>query len=210
MLYQLGTILLCFFKQIGRNFFHAHIFTEFIIENVSFHLYKVNDAFEFVFTADWQLNRNCITLQTVFHHLNNTVEISAHNVHLVDVSHTRYFIFFRLTPYSLRLRLNTTLCAENSYRTVQYAQRTLNFNGEVNVAWGVDDVNSMVFPEASSSSRSNGNTSFLLLSHPVHSSRTVMCFTNFMVNTCVEQNTFCGCRFTSINVSHDTNITSHL
>ncbi len=74
------------------------------------------------------------------HHVQHIVEVSAHNVHLVDIGHTGDLIFVSLTPHSLRLRLYAALCAENGHRTVQNAQRTLHLNSEVHVARGIDDV----------------------------------------------------------------------
>ena len=77
------------------------------------------------------------------HHVDNAVEISAHNVHLVDIRHTRNLVFLSLTPNGLRLRLNAALCAENRYGTIENTQGTLNLNGEVNVTRGVDDVDTV-------------------------------------------------------------------
>ena len=42
----------------------------------------------------------------------NTVEIGAHDVHLVDIRHTRNMVFVRLTPHGLGLGLNAALGAE--------------------------------------------------------------------------------------------------
>ena len=79
--------------------------------------------------------------------LNNIVEISAHDVHLVDISHSGNMVVVSLTPNSFGLRLNTALCTENSNRTVQNSQRTLNFNSKVNVSGGIDNVDTMAFPD---------------------------------------------------------------
>ena len=96
--------------------------------------------------ADRQLNRNGVTFQSAMHHIDNMVEIRAHNIHLVDISHTRNMVFVCLTPNSFRLWLNTALGTENSYRTVQHFQGTLNFYSKVNVTWGVDNIDTMALP----------------------------------------------------------------
>ncbi len=75
--------------------------------------------------------------------LNAAVEVGTHGVHLVDVHHTGNLVLVSLTPNGLRLRLNTTLSGQNGHRTVQNAQRALDLNSEVNVARGVDDVDTM-------------------------------------------------------------------
>jgi hypothetical protein len=60
------------------------------------------------------------------------------------------------------------------------------------------------------SSGSDGNTSLLLLSHPVHGCGTVMRVTHFVNTTRIEKNTFGRGCFTCIDVSHDTNISGML
>jgi len=54
----------------------------------------------------------------------------------------------RPAPDGLRLRLHTADGAEQGNGTVQDAQRALDFDREVDVAWGVDDVHAVVTPEA--------------------------------------------------------------
>ena len=140
---MLGVILLCELFHIVRNLFARDILAEIIIVDVSLHFNEVDEALEGIFSADRQLNRNSVALQSLVHHVDNAVEISAHNVHLVDIRHTRNLVFLSLTPNGFRLRLNAALCAENRYGTVENTQGTLNFNGEVNVARGVDDVDTV-------------------------------------------------------------------
>ena len=200
-------VLLSKLYHIFRNFFLSHIFTEVIIVNFGFHLYKVDDTFERILRADWQLNRNSVTFQTVMDHAQNVKEVCTHDVHFVHVDHTWNFVVISLSPNGFRLWFNTALCAHNGYRTVQYTQGTLNFYGEVNMARGVDDIDTVAFPVAGGCSGSNGNTTFLLLNHPVHGRAAVMSLTNFMVNTGVVQDTLGGGSFTSIDVSHNTDVT---
>ena len=122
-------------------------------------------------------------------------------------------IIVSLMPNGFRLRLNATLSTENGYRAVKYTKGTLNFNSKVNVTWGVDDVNTVFWvlvtrtrPVTGSCSRSDSNTTLLLLLHPVHSSGTVMGITDFIVYTCIIQDTLGSSSFTSIDVCHDADI----
>ena len=126
-------------------------------------------------------------------------------------------VFVSLTPYGFGLRLNTTLSTENCNGTIKYTQGTFNFYSEVNVARSIDDVDTMfielvlgTFPVAGGCSRGDGNTTLLFLNHPVHGSSTFMGFTNLMYSAGIEQNTFGGGGFTSIDVSHDADISSSL
>ena len=65
-------------------------------------------------------------------------------------------------------------------------------------------------PVTCCSSRSNSNTTFLLLSHPVHCCGTVMHLTYLVCLTGVEENTLRRCGLSGIDVSHDTDVTSQM
>ena len=99
---------------------------------------------KFIFFTDWQLQADCIFAQSCSDLINSVVEVCTHDIHLVDECHTGYIVGISLTPYVLRLRLYTTLCTEHADSAVQYTQRTLNLYGKVNVARGIDDVDTML------------------------------------------------------------------
>ena len=206
---QSGTILFGKLFHIIGDGLVANILTEIIIINFGIVVYEVNDTSECVFTADRKLNRNCIAVEALFNHIKHMIEIGTHYVHFINIDHAGYFIFVSLMPNGFRLRLNTALCAKHGYRTVKHTQRTLNFNRKVNVSGGVDNIDTMVFPETCGSSRSNGNTTLLLLSHPVHGSAAVVSFTHLTVYTGVEKDTLGGSSFTGVDMSHNTNISCH-
>ena len=180
----------------------------------SFHLDKVNQTFERLFSTYRNNNWARISAQNGFHLANDLKEISTRTVHFVHISNTRHIVLISLTPYSLRLRFNTTHCTICSNSTIQNTQRALYFSSEVNVSRSINQVDfisiTCIFPTSCSSSRSNGNTTFLFLRHPVHCSSTIMYFSNFVSQTRIKQDTFRGCCFSGINVSHDTNITRQM
>ena len=94
----------------------------------------------------------------------------------------------------------------NTGGTVKNTQGTLYLYGKVNVAGGINDIDTLALPETSGCSRGNGNTSFLLLCHPVHGSCAFVSFTQLVCFTCVEQDTL-GCGgLSGVNMSHDTDI----
>ena len=209
MLDKLGMIFFCKLNHILRNRLVSDVLSEVIIINFRVHIDKVYDTAEGVLRTDGQLNRNSVAVKALTDHIENMVKVRAHNIHLIDIYHTRNLVFVSLTPNGLRLRLNTAFSAENGNRTVQNAQRTLNLNGEVNVSGSVDNIDAVILPEAGGSSGGYGYTSFLLLLHPVHGRSAVMGFAHFTVYTCIEQDTLCGGCFTGVNVSHNTNISCH-
>ena len=203
---ELLTVFVSHVNHVSGNILYSDILAKVIVIHVCLHFNQVNDTLKVIFRTDRKLNGHCVTLETLVHHFNNTEEVGTHNIHLIYISHSGYLIFISLTPYGLRLGLNAALCAENSYRTVKNSKRTLNLYCKVNVAGGVDDIDSMACPVASSSSGGNCDTSLLLLSHPVHCCRTIVSFTYLMVYTGIEKDTLGGSCFTCIDVSHDTNI----
>ena len=203
---KLLTVFVSHVNHVSGNILYSDILAKVIVIHVCLHFNQVNDTLKVIFRTDRKLNGHCVTLETLVHHFNNTEEVGTHNIHLIYISHSGYLIFISLTPYGLRLGLNAALCAENSYRTVKNSKRTLNLYCKVNVAGGVDDIDSMACPVASSSSGGNCDTSLLLLSHPVHCCRTIVSFTYLMVYTGIEKDTLGGSCFTCIDVSHDTNI----
>src|SRR5690606_38770988 len=103
----------------------------------------------------------------------NLEEVRACAVHLVNESKTWHTVFVGLTPYGFRLRLNATHSAIHHASTVEHAHGALNFNGEVYVSRGVDNVDAVLgvvtshaAPESSRGSRCNRDAAFLLLLHP--------------------------------------------
>ena len=90
--------------------------------NLSLHSYKVDDARELAFSADGELNGYSVTFKSVFHHLNNMEEVGAHDVHFINVNHSRYAVVVSLTPNCFRLRLNAALSTKYCYRTVEYTK----------------------------------------------------------------------------------------
>ena len=210
---QLLAVFLCQIHHVLGDGLNAHILAEVIIIYVSGHLDQVDDALEIALGADGQLNGHPIALQAIVNHPQDVVEVSAHDVHLVDVNHAGNMVVISLTPYGLRLRLNTALGAQHGNAAVQHTQGTLYLDGKVNVARGVDDIDTVgciligrAAPETGGSSGGDGNTTLLLLCHPVHGSGAVMSLTDLVVYTSVEQNTLCGGSFAGINMRHDADI----
>ena len=203
---HLIVILLRQLLHVVRDRLDTHILTLDVIVNVGFHLHQVNDATEGHLLADGELNRNGMRMQTVAHHIQHAIEIRAGDVHLVDVCHSRHMILVRLALDGLGLGFNAALGAEDGHRTVQHAQGTLDLDGEVHVYGGIDDVDAMTLPVAGGSGRGNGDTSFLLLLHPVHRSCALMGLAQLMGLSGIEQDTL-GCRgLTGINVRHNADI----
>ncbi len=208
---ELFTVFFSLITQICRNFANGRCCANGAVPGQSLHFNKIDNAFELIFSADWQLNWKSDCAKTRANHFYATVEIGTNLVHLIDEDHTWNMVLLSLTPNSFSLRLYASIRIEKSDCAVENAERTLNFDGEVNVARRVDDVEAtllaiLTLPERGRCSRGNRDTTFLLLLHPVHGGSTVMGFTNLVVLTGIEQDTLGHRRLTGVDVSHNTEI----
>src|SRR6185437_14457666 len=78
--------------------------------------------------------------------LNTAEEIGADLVHLVYENNARHIILIGLTPYGLRLRLDTLVAVENANSAIEHAQGALDLDRKIDVAGRVDDVQTVVLP----------------------------------------------------------------
>jgi len=78
------------------------------------------------------------------------------------------------------------------------------------VAGSVDDVDSVVVPDASSSSRCNGDTALLFLRHVVHGCCAVVHFTDLVALACVIQDALGRCCLAGVDVGHDADVAGAL
>ena len=168
---------------------------------------KVNETPEVGLGTHRNLCRNCGSGQTLFHGLDGVEEVGAHAVKLIDERDTRHVVLGCLTPNRLGLWLDARNGVKDGNGTVEDAKRTLDLSGKVNVTRGVDDLDNVVLPEARGCCGRNGYAALLLLDHPVHGCRTVMDLTDFVSLAGVVKNALRSGGLTSINVSHNTDVT---
>ena len=203
---HLLVILFGHFLQVFGDFLIANILAFVIVVDFRLHTDEVDDALEISFFANRQLNRHGVGAQPFLHHVNHAEEIRAHDVHFVDVSHAGYIVLAGLTPNGFTLGLHAALGAKHRYGSVQNTQAALYLNGKVHVAGGVDDVDPVSLPLAGSGSGGNGDTTLLLLLHPVHGGRTFMRLTQAVRTSRVEQDALGRGGFTGVDMSHDADI----
>ena len=87
-----------------------------------------------------QWTANGIRMKFFFHRFDRLKEVGADAVHFVDERDARNAILVSLAPYCFGLRFYAGNGAEHGDSAIENAQRTLHFDGEVDVARGVDDV----------------------------------------------------------------------
>ncbi|MND59654.1 hypothetical protein D3C80_508560 [compost metagenome] len=182
------------------------------------HLHQVDLADEVLLGANRQLDRYRMVAQALVDLFDHLEEVSALAVHFVDIGHARHMVFVGLAPDRLRLRFHAIGAAEHHHGTVEYTQRALHLNGEVNVTGGVDDVETVFFrellgralPERRGRCRGDGDPAFLLLGHPVHGCGAVVHLAHFVVDPGVEQDPFGGGGLARVNMGDDTDIAVQL
>ena len=210
---QLLAVLVGKVDHILGDRLHAHILAQLIVIDIGIHLHQVDDTLEGILLPDGQLDGDGVGLQPVVHHVQHVIEIRAGDVHLVDVDHPGDMVVIGLTPHSLGLGFHTALGTHDGDRPVQHTQRTFHLNSEVHVARGVNDVDTRLgelilgaLPVAGGRGGGDGDTTLLLLLHPVHGSGTLVRLTQLVVHARVVQNTLCGRGLACIDVCHDADI----
>src|SRR6202030_1225291 len=135
-------------------------------------LEEIDNADEIVFAAERELQRHRTRSEALLDGADHMIEVRAHTVHLVHKANGRHTILIRLAPYRFRLRLHAGYGVEHADRTVQHAQRALDFHGEVHVAGRINDVHAVflakAIPGSSCRRAGDGDSALALLLHPVH------------------------------------------
>ena len=210
---QLFTILPGQVHHVLGDRLHAHILAQLIVIHISVHLHQVDDALKGILLAYGELNGHGIALEAVMHHVQHMEEIRAGDVHLVDVDHPGDMVVVSLTPHSLGLWLHAALGAHDGNRSVQHTQRTLHLHSEVHMARSVDDVDTGLgelilgaLPVAGGCRGGDGDTTLLLLLHPVHGGRALVGLANLVIDARIVQNALRRGGLSCINVGHDADI----
>ena len=161
------------------------------------------------FETDRDVEHSRLGAEAVDDRLHAIFEVGAGAVELVDEAHPRHAVLVGLTPHRLGLRLNPGNAVETGNRAIEHAQRAFDFDGEVDVAGGVDDVDAVVVPETGRRSRGDRDPAFLLLLHPVHRRRAIMHFADLVALAGVIEDALGGRGLAGVDVRHDTDIAVH-
>jgi hypothetical protein len=122
-------------------------------------------------------------------------------------------VLLGLAPDGLRLRLDAGNAVEAGDRAVEHAQRTLDLDGEVDVARGVDDVDpvlgplpSLGRPEAGGRGGRDRDPALLLLLHPVHGRGALMDLADLVGLAGVVKDALGRRGLAGVDVRHDADI----
>src|SRR3984957_19467941 len=202
------TVLVGLCLEVGRNLFVVVFGAKpLVLPDDRLHAQKVDDALEVRLGTDRKLDTDRTAADLGVDLFDATGKVSADLVHLIDEHDARHVVFVGLTPDGLRLRLNALVAVEHAYSAVEHAQATLDFDGEVDVAGRVDDVEAFVLPEGRGRGRRDGDAALLLLLHPVHGRSAVVHFADLMRLAGIIEDALSGRRLPSIDVGHDAEVT---
>lgn len=104
------------------------------------------------------------------------------------------------------MRLDSLGCIEDSDSSVEDSHGPLYLDREIHVSRSVDDIDLAILPETSGRSGSDGDSPFLLLSHPIHGGLTLMDLSDLMRLSSIEKDAFRSRGLPGINVGDDTDI----
>ena len=170
------------------------------------HVDQIDDALERLFGSDGQDDRHGAGAKAVVDLLDDVQEVRADTVHLVDERDAGDLVLVSLTPHRLRLGLDAADGAEHGHGSVKDAQRALDFDGEVDVAGSVDEVDVAILPLAGDGRGRDRDAALALLSHPVHRRGAVMNLADLVVHASEEQDALRGRRLAGVDVGRDANV----
>ena len=204
---QFGGLVLIF----GGNFDFVELGAQLlVVPDQRLHLDDVDDALELGFAADRPGDHHRAGAQTVDHHVDAALEIGAGAIHLVDEADARHVIFVGLAPDGFGLGLDAGHGVEHRNRAVQHAHGALDFNGEVDMAGRVDDVDAVVFPEAGGRGRRDRDAAFLFLLHEIHGGGAVMDFADLMALAGVIKNALSRRRLAGVDMRGNADVAIHV
>ena len=204
---QLGAQLFSILPQRSRNLFHIVLRAHgLVVPQDRLHLHEVDDASKLRLFADRNLNRNRTRAEALNDGRSRVLKVRAGLVHLVDEANTRNLVLVGLTPHRLGLWLHTLNGIEARDRAIEHTQRTLHLSGEVHVTGGIDNVDANAVPRAGGRSRGDGDSTLLLLLHPIHGGRALVHLADTVRDARIEQDALGRRRLAGVDVSHDANV----
>ena len=202
-----GAVFLGLVHHVGGDFLDLEVFRlAGFVPDVGLHGEQIDHADEIDFGADRQDHDERVRAEDLLHLGDDAVEIRADAVELVDVNDAGNLGIVGVAPVGFRLRLNAAGTAEHADAAVEHLERTVNFDGEVHVAGGVDDVELISLPEAGGGGGLDGDAALGFLFHEVHGGCAIVNFPDFVDLAGELENAFGGGRFARINVGENADV----
>ena len=113
-----------------------------------------------------------------------------------------------MPPNGLGLGLHTAHGTKHSNHPIQHPHGALDFNSEINVTRGVNDIDSVFFPTCGNSRSRDCDASLPFLLHPISDGGTIVHLTHLMDYPRIEKDPFCRRGLARINMRGNTNISN--
>ena len=185
------------------------------------HRDQIDDGIERAFESDREHHDDRVRAEPLTHHLDGAVQGRADAIELVDEADARDLVALGLPPDGLGLGLDAGDRIEHRDRTVEHSQRSLDLDGEVDVAGRVDQVDPMRaglgavglriawLPEAGGRDRVDRDAAALLFLVEVGVRRTVVDLADVVRAARVEQDALGRRGLARIDVRHDPDVAGH-
>jgi hypothetical protein len=171
------------------------------------HADEIDQTLEVVLGADRKLDRNRLGAEAV-NDIGEHLKKSAPVLSILLAKTMRGTLY--LSPWRQTVSVcGSTPWLESSTHTAPSSTRklTLDFDGEVDVAGGVDDVQALAVPERGGRSGGDRDATLLLLLHPVHRRGTFVHFADLVALAGVIKDALGGRGLAGIDMRHNTEIT---
>ena len=174
------------------------------------HSDEIHHTLETAFSPNGNLDGNRVSAQAIPQLVIHPEEVGPRPIHFVDKGNARHVVPICLPPNGFRLGLHPAHGAKDGNHAIQHPHRTLNFDGEIDVTGGVNNIDLVISPARGNSGSGNRNASLPLLFHPVGNGGTFVDFTNFMNDPRIIKDSFGGGGFARINVGRNPDISNSL
>src|SRR3989338_6103072 len=130
-------------REHWKDFIRNNVLAHVAFELVRFHREQIDNTFKLRLGSDWNLQSDGLCRETIEDTRKRFLERGAGAIELVDVADARHVGLFGIAPVGLRLRLDTRDTVEDDNRAVQDAHRALHLACEVDVAWRINNIESV-------------------------------------------------------------------
>ncbi len=151
-------------------------------------------------------NANQLGAEPVRDLFDDAVEVGADAVQLVDEDYSWHSVLISLVPDGLGLRFDSAYSTEDHNCAVQNPQAPLDLGGEIDVSWGVDDVDLVALPLTGDRGGGDGDAALTFLGHPIGDRGAFVHFTDLVRDAGVVQDALAHCGLAAIDVRHDANV----
>ncbi len=163
-----------------------------------------------------KLHQNGVAIQLFLDLLHHAQRIGAGAVHLVDERQPRHMVALHLAVDGHRLALHAADGAEHEDGAVQHAQAAFHFDGEIDVARRIDQIDLVIdpwriVPMHGGGGAGDGNSAFALQIHVVHGRAPfALHFLNAVNAAGVEQNALAERGFARVDVGRNADVSQIL